>query len=158
MVDISKRHFLRLSEEPENLSPLPWLITPEKFKKTCTQCGNCVSACETKIITPGLDGYPGIDFKKGECTFCYACANACEEDLFLSKSEKPWLLSATISEKCLAKNNVECRTCSETCEPFAINFQLQIGMVGQPVINIENCTGCGACVSICPVSAISISA
>ena len=158
MVDSSKRRLLFLPDIDETSSPLPWLIHPDRYEQDCTQCGECIKNCETKIIVKNPDGYPRINFTTNECTFCYACADVCAEPIFLPKAAKPWRRVATVTDACLAKRNVECRSCSEACEPLAIRFQLQIGKVAQPYIDTDSCTGCGGCISVCPVSAINISA
>lgn len=97
-----------------------------------------------------------MDFQQGECTFCYQCADACPEPLFLPKTEPAWHARAVIDDRCLAMQNVDCRSCGDSCEPFAISFKLAVGRVAQPQIDTNSCTGCGACVSVCPTSAITI--
>ncbi|UUM32586.1 ferredoxin-type protein NapF [Vibrio japonicus] len=157
MVDISKRRFFTRNQMDESTIRLPWLAEPERFIDLCTRCGKCAGNCETKIITKGDGGFPTVDFGVDECTFCYRCAEACPEPLFLSKEEKPWDAKATINGSCLANNNVECRSCGDTCDTMAITFKLEIGKVAQPNIDIDECTGCGACVSVCPTSSINVS-
>ncbi len=157
MVDLSRRRlFRRNTVSSENLS-LPWIKDAESFTDNCTRCGLCVDMCETKIIVNGDGGFPSIDFTKDECTFCYQCAEACPEGLFLPKEESPWQAKAKIEANCLAINNVECRSCSDMCDAMAIGFSFQVGKVAQPEINLDECTGCGACVASCPTSSINVS-
>ncbi|NGZ15356.1 ferredoxin-type protein NapF [Vibrio aestuarianus] len=156
MVDLSKRRFFARHLVDDNIVRLPWIAKPNAFTDDCTRCGRCLAACETQIITHGDGGFPTLDFRIDECTFCYQCADACPEPIFKPRTETPWLAKAAISRACLAEQNVECRTCSEACELMAISFKLHIGKVAQPVINIDDCNGCGACVSLCPTSAISV--
>jgi len=157
MVDSSKRRLFLPSSANQAYSSLPWIKQPSSFHQDCTQCGDCINVCETKVIVKGSGGFPGINFDIGECTFCYACAESCDESIFSPKTVKPWQKVAEVSDACLARKNIECRSCSDACEPMAIEFQLQIGKVGQPIIDIDTCTGCGGCVSVCPVSAIDVS-
>ncbi|MCV6039462.1 ferredoxin-type protein NapF, partial [Escherichia coli] len=70
-------------------------------------------------------GFPSVDFSIDECTFCYQCANVCPEPLFLAETEQPWHAKAVISDSCLAKQNVECRSCGDMCDPMAIQFKLE---------------------------------
>ncbi|MBY7959423.1 ferredoxin-type protein NapF [Vibrio fluvialis] len=157
MVDLSKRRlFARRSVDTSKVR-LPWIANPESFIDDCTRCGRCRDACEMKIIVNGDGGYPTVDFHIDECTFCYQCAEVCPEPIFLPQTNTAWLAKAAIKDQCLAKQNVECRSCGETCDPMAIQFQLQAGKVAQPIIHLDECTGCGACVSLCPTSAISVS-
>ena len=76
---------------------------------------------------------------------------------FLNPRKKPWQAKASISDKCLAQQNVECRSCGDMCEPMAIQFQLRAGSVALPKIELDECNGCGACVAVCPTSAILVS-
>ncbi|MGF1742283.1 ferredoxin-type protein NapF [Vibrio profundum] len=152
MVNFSKRKLL-LRQEAHFL---PWLTNSDSFFDDCTQCQKCVNSCETKVIELTSNGYPTLNFTKNECSFCYQCAASCPEKLFSDRNEKPWNVIASINEQCLAKHNVECRSCSDACERSAITFQLIVGHSAQPNLDINECTGCGACVSICPSLAISI--
>lgn len=155
MVDTRRRFFLR-SKAKTRVNPLPWIADWESFTEQCTRCGDCIRACEANVIVNGDGGFPTIDFSRGECTFCYACAAKCPEPLFKAKSAKPWDLIATINDQCLTRNGVECRSCSDACETRAIKFQLTLGQVAQPTLNLQDCTGCGACIVPCPVNAIAM--
>ncbi|WP_407330387.1 ferredoxin-type protein NapF [Enterovibrio sp. 27052020O] len=155
MVDQRRRFFLRSTQSTQN-QPLPWIKDSMAFTDQCTRCGECQRACEENIIVPGDGGYPSIDFNKGECTFCYACAQHCPESLFLPEIEQPWQQVIAIKESCLAKQNIECRSCNDACDTRAIRFQHQLGSVAQPQIQISDCNGCGACIAPCPVNAISM--
>lgn len=153
-VNLSRRQLFtrrKMTDSPA----LPW-VKEAQFTDLCTQCGECVKHCPTQIIRASDGGFPRVDFQLGECTFCYQCADVCPEPLFLPKTEPAWQAKAAISASCLATQNVDCRSCGDSCEPFAISFKLAVGKVAQPQIDLSRCTGCGACVSICPTSAISI--
>ncbi|MEI8595028.1 ferredoxin-type protein NapF [Photobacterium sp. Hal280] len=155
MADLARRFWLR-RDSALQAPRLPWMIDDQAFTDQCTRCQACLSACETDIIVQGDGGFPQVDFQRGECTFCYQCAQACPEPLFRPRQELPWQVSITISPACLAKQGVDCRTCGDECEPSAIRFALQPGKVAQPVISDADCTGCGACLSVCPTQAIQI--
>ena len=134
---------------------LPWVRDEFEFTEQCTRCYDCLSVCEEKIIVKGDGGFPELDFNKGECTFCTECANSCSEDLFFPLEGKPWSLNAEISEKCLTTQKVVCIVCKEQCETEAISFIPKLGGVSHPVLDIEKCTGCGACAKTCPTNAIN---
>ncbi|MCG7498443.1 ferredoxin-type protein NapF [Vibrio sp. Of7-15] len=159
MVDLARRSLFRSRKRIPQLSQqrLPWLINESTFTDQCTRCEKCIVLCETKIIVKGDGGFPIVDFQKGECTFCGECVSACPEPLFQPVSAKPWQHKISLADDaCLARQSVECRSCGELCEPGAIRFQLTLGSVAQPKIEADECTGCGACVAVCPTQAIAI--
>lgn len=169
MVDQTRRNFFRIKKVVESdMIRLPWIIDEQHFTDNCTQCGDCLSACEEQIIIKGDGGFPKIDFTKGECTFCQKCVESCKLPLFVENlAEQPWRLvnnehstanlAIEIKNNCLAANQIFCRSCQDSCEVEAISFQYQTSPIPQPVININDCNGCGACVAVCPQSSISIS-
>lgn len=107
-------------------------------------------------MVSGPAGTPQIDFHLGACTFCGACADACSEPVYSDTALKPWKRIATVSSECLLARGIECRSCTDMCEPSALRFDLRIRPVGGIALDIDSCTGCGACVAGCPVAAISI--
>ncbi|MEZ8723310.1 ferredoxin-type protein NapF [Vibrio pomeroyi] len=157
MVDLSKRRLFSRRKVDSSQIRLPWIENLESFADGCTRCGKCIENCETKIIIAGDGGFPTVDFSIDECTFCYQCADVCPEPIFKPKQGEPWQAKAQISDRCLAQQNVECRSCGDMCEPMAIQFQLRAGSVALPKIKLDECSGCGACVAVCPTSAILVS-
>ena len=169
--DLNRRAFLRGKSPRVGLNSIrpPWAIDASLFAEKCTRCDECIKVCPEKIISRGDGGYPEIDFHQGEgeCTFCAKCADACESDAFIIspddkagnlaiKSLTPWDLQINFDTKCLSLNAVVCRTCADNCDEQAISFQLKLKGVSEPQLTQESCTGCGACVSVCPVRAIEI--
>ncbi|OLQ90360.1 ferredoxin-type protein NapF [Vibrio panuliri] len=157
MVDLSRRRLFTRKAARNDTLRLPWLNAPARFTDQCTQCGECLKACDTQIIVKGDGGFPQVDFSIDECTFCYQCASACPEPLFAAEQNEPWQAKAVINEQCLAQQNVECRSCGEMCDSMAIQFRLEVGRVAQPTLETNQCNGCGACVSVCPTSSINVS-
>lgn len=157
MVDLARRRLFSRKTVEDSAIIMPWVKSAASFTDDCTRCGKCVSACETNVIINGDGGFPTVDFSRGECTFCYQCADVCPEPIFLPQASAPWQIKADIKQNCLAYQNVECRSCGETCDTMAIQFKLQLNKVAQPVINVDDCSGCGACVSVCPTAAIHVS-
>ncbi len=64
----------------------------------------------------------------------------------------------TIGPECLALNRVVCRSCAEHCHAHAIHFRLAPGGIAIPLLRPERCDGCGACIPVCPTSAITLQA
>jgi ferredoxin len=61
-----------------------------------------------------------------------------------------------IGPSCLALNRVVCRSCAEHCESHAIHFRLAPGGIAVPLLRAERCDSCGACIPVCPTSAIRL--
>ena len=156
---VSRMQFLRgdFKGKETPLRP-PWAIDESLFTEICTGCGECIPQCPTHIIRQGRANYPVIDFKNGECLFCEECVNACKPRALLKNAENsPWLLKASINQAiCISYQGVECRSCYDPYVTKAITKRPQPGGVSIPVMSNSNCSGCGACFSVCPVSAISI--
>jgi len=137
----------------------PWSVMEQEFIASCTtECRACEQACPENIIVLGRGRYPYIDFTKGECTFCERCVDACESGALAKNfSEQPWLIKATINmDACITNQQIICRSCEECCDVSAIKFIPKIGGVSSPSLSADNCTGCGACISVCPSQAIAI--
>lgn len=157
---ISRMQFLRgdFGGVEKTLRP-PWAVNESLFIRLCNSCGDCITSCPTSILIKGRAGFPVVDFSKGECEFCGQCVAACHTGALERTQfpdEVPWLLKAVIGDRCITYQGVVCRSCVEQCDAHAIMFQLSAGRVPQPQLADARCTGCGACVSICPVNAISI--
>ncbi|GIU36986.1 ferredoxin-type protein NapF [Shewanella schlegeliana] len=134
----------------------PWVKQTIEFTDECTRCDKCIPVCETQIIVKGEGGFPEIDFKIDECTFCQQCVNACPEAIFENTDITPWQIKATIQDSCMAYQGIWCQSCKDACDQRAISFSLAIGKAPLPKIDIEACTGCGACVAPCPSTAILV--
>ena len=156
--NLNRRQFLSMGRNRKThpVRP-PWAIEEDAFQKACTRCGDCISSCPEKIlIREGLNGYPKIDFSKGECTFCSNCVQGCPTTA-LNRSQSPaWLIKAQVTDSCLAAQQVLCMSCADQCDVRAIRFTPVAGVVSQPEINSADCTGCGACVAACPVQSIEV--
>ncbi|MBK5565875.1 ferredoxin-type protein NapF [Ensifer sp. SSB1] len=144
----------RAAAKPVRIRP-PGVSEPSLA--ACTGCGACAERCPTGIIR--LEGgRPFVDFSGGECTFCGACAEACAEPVFEAKDVRRFPHVASIADTCLARRYVACQSCGESCPEQAIRFRPRIGGPFLPELDEAKCTGCGACLGGCPVSAIVVKA
>jgi ferredoxin-type protein NapF len=159
MATLSRRNFLklRLSRGAGELRP-PWALPEPTFTSVCTRCGDCSRACPEAILVKGTGGFPRVEFSRGACTFCGKCVESCAAGALRRESvaSEPWNYRARVGGSCLALNRTVCRSCGEACEARAIRFRHRPGGVAVPDVLHDQCTGCGACVSACPVRAIDL--
>lgn len=134
----------------------PWALDESDFLDACTACNACVERCPERVLARGTDGTPVFDPHLGECTFCGECADACTpRALDRAMSPTPWHLTAIAGDACLPRHGVVCSSCRDACPERAITFPLT-SRVPVPSIDAQRCTGCGACVGVCPADAISL--
>lgn len=160
MASLSRRQFLRgrFKKDEFVLRP-PWSLPEAQFIEACTRCDECISICPEKVIQKGQGGFPEIVFKNSGCEFCEECLDVCKPKALNKPTEdaQPWIIKAEIKSSCIAYHGTICRTCGEACNDEAIHFKLEPGKVGEPILNLDNCTGCGFCIAMCPVDAVVIS-
>ena len=153
----SRRNFLRgRGSEPTPLRP-PWAVDEARFIQGCTRCDLCIKSCPETILFRGDGGFPIVQFDRGECTFCEKCLQACQDGVLVRREGSlAWSHKVVIEASCIVFKGVVCMTCRDQCEPRAIGFTYAPGGLCPPVLDLELCTGCGACIGPCPSDAIKV--
>ncbi len=148
--------FRRISGKRAAIRP-PGALSEIEFGDRCDGCKDCVKACPEKIISITEHNLPQLSFNNNGCTFCGECISACDRGALIANDnlESSWPWVAEISDDCLDKKGVVCRTCEFSCDEEAIRFRPALGGRTDVWIN-ENCTGCGICISSCHASAIAL--
>lgn len=175
-MDLSRRALFRGRVKSKASAPIepirmPWMIAMDDFIDRCTRCAKCIETCPEGVIKKGDGGFPTVDFQQGECTFCTECVDVCPEPVFKDTATQPWSWVAVISEErsesqpansltfdgvCMAHQGVVCQSCKDVCDVRAIQMRYLSSSTPVPTIDVDICTGCGACVSVCPTDAISM--
>jgi ferredoxin-type protein NapF len=160
MATVARRDFLRgrFSTPERGVLRPPPAIAEGAFKIACDGCVKCVSACPTGVIRLDGERRPVLDFTHGECDRCDACAAACPTGALDAAMARPWLAGAVIGTQCLTTRGVACRSCGDSCPSDAIRFQPRLNAPAAPSVTLAACTGCGACVGVCPTGATRVDA
>jgi ferredoxin-type protein NapF len=158
---LTRRRFIRGSEAAEAAAVRPpWSLPEPRFRERCTQCGDCVTACDEKILCLDKTGLPEVNFRLGACTFCADCANACEPGALLppvpEDGREPWSLEIRFEYACLEHQGITCRICGDGCQEEAISFRTNAATPRVPSLDEGRCNGCGYCRWVCPVDAVTI--
>ena len=144
----------------------PGAVSIEDFKRRCTGCYACVTACPGDVIKPatfeyGADGIllPTLKYNGHFCGYeCNACNEACPsgalKPLTLEEKKRTAIGKAIyIAGKCIVfQAGTDCGACDEHCPTKAITMIPVPGknFLYYPKLNRDLCIGCGGCEYICP--------
>jgi ferredoxin-type protein NapF len=133
---------------------MPWTDRARVFD-LCVGCGDCVAACPESIVVTGRGGHPFVDFSSA-CTFCGACADACRHGVFDRERTPPWSAVAHVGAGCFEASGISCRACEDACDADALRFRPELDGLVTVFVDAAVCTGCGACVALCPPRAMEV--
>ena len=143
---------LDVREHSQPVRP-PYSKEDETFSLCATCPGNCVTACQTKVISLLDDKSPYMNYESGGCVFCGDCAKACDKQvLSLSRPAVIHGLAELNIDSCAAWKQIACDSCMTVCEPLAIFFY----SLFNPKIDTNSCTACGFCVRACHDKALTV--
>lgn len=140
------------------------------FHDRCTACQLCVSNCPNDVLRPStaLEHFlqPEMGYENGYCRpECTVCSSLCPSGAILPLKKEEKLLvkigTARVNlDLCLAySGEASCGNCARHCPSGAIRMIRTDDGHRAPVVNEEQCIGCGACEYLCPsrpVSAITV--
>lgn len=136
------------------------------FYDRCTRCQLCVSNCPNGVLRPSTDLehflQPMMGYENGFCRpECTVCSSICPAGAILPVKKEEKLLvkigTARVNlDLCLAhKGEAGCGNCARHCPSGAIRMVRGEDGKRMPVVNEEQCIGCGACEYLCPARPIS---
>lgn len=161
-IDPGRRRLLRgqwLPSQSQSVFRPPWAEREAVFTELCSRCDDCIGVCPEKLLVRGSGGFPEADFRRGRCSFCGLCVQACKTGALRPLGETrgwAWTHRPSFGSGCLAVQGTVCRTCGDVCDSGAIAFRLARGGRSYPELDQSRCNGCGACVGLCPVGAVSL--
>lgn len=144
---------------PDLIRP-PGRTDESDFLQRCVKCGKCIRACPFIALQPVLRanefdrGTPTLRSGTSFCRFCegFPCIEACPTGAISRQGNLKKIATAVCKQKtCLRTSSIECNACEQICSKTfkAINCRL----AGHPPeILTEKCSGCGACLTVCPVT------
>lgn len=152
---------------PDRSTPLtpPGSLGARNFTQHCTACQLCVSVCPNEVLRPssGLMTLmqPEMSYERGYCRVeCTRCADVCPAGAILpiTKADKSAIQighAVWVKENCVPlTDGVDCGNCARHCPAGAILMVLSDPDLSDspkiPVVDVERCTGCGACENLCP--------
>lgn len=171
--------FLRLGSlahrPDEYLLRPPGVASEAAFLSQCVRCGLCFKVCPTGGLQPlwwqqGLDGLytshlvPRLGYCEYNCTLCsQVCPTGAIPALSLADKQASPLGTAFINQyRCIPyTEGRDCLVCEEHCPtaPKAITYYpAEVAdlhgkkvLVKLPLVNPDQCIGCGVCENKCPV-------
>jgi len=139
------------------------------FYGSCTACGLCVSACPNHVLKVSTDlerlMQPYMSYTDGYCRpECNECSKVCPTGAIerLERGQKAAIsigIARVDYDLCVAGRGVHCGNCARHCPSGAIRMVEDAAGHRIPVVNEEQCIGCGACEFLCPsrpLSAITV--
>ena len=147
---------------PDGPTP-PWALETAGFLATCEKCGACGEICPKGIIyyhkkgdNKIFGGTPYLDFKGSYCDFCGECVKVCPSGALNFEGGTKDIGKVKLSKDlCLVASENCSDNCVGSCPERAILYDL-VSHGGIPKIDGDICNGCGACISSCTGSAISL--
>jgi MauM/NapG family ferredoxin protein len=140
----------------------PGALPEQKFRETCSRCGDCVKVCPVqaiKIDPTGVNGAgaPYIDIDTAACVLCSGllCMNKCPSGALVPTPLADIDMGTAIwlADTCLRSRGESCSICVDTCPVGEVAIKLDGNSI---TVLRDGCTGCGVCQNRCPTHPKSI--
>jgi ferredoxin-type protein NapG len=140
----------------------PGALPEQKFRETCSRCGECVKVCPVqaiKIDATGLNGAgaPYLDLDTAACVLCTGllCMNKCPSGALVPTplADIDMGTAVWLADSCVRTRGDSCSICVDTCPVGEVAIKLDGNKI--EVIR-DGCTGCGVCQNRCPTTPKSI--
>ncbi|MDR1013824.1 MAG: 4Fe-4S dicluster domain-containing protein [Coriobacteriales bacterium] len=159
------------AKAPSFLLRPPGAQGEEDFLARCIGCGKCIEACPYVAVRSApfavgpAAGTPVIDAREQACRLCegFPCVGACPTGALRDVGVRTDVRMGTAvidEELCIAiDGGIRCEVCYRSCPLInrAIDIELRpragdsTHVLFAPVIDEEQCVGCGLCVERCVV-------
>lgn len=140
----------------------PGALPEGDFQRTCIRCTRCADACPNQCIQfLGLDAGPAdaltpvIVPRQQGCILCTECTKVCPTGALQPFAPDEESLIANVQmgvarvnrDMCYSFAGRTCGACFRAC-PLP-NRAMRIGMYETPIVNRDECVGCGLCEQAC---------
>lgn len=159
-------------EAPQRKTPIvpPGALGLRHMANHCTGCQLCVAACPNGVLRPSTAlrtlMQPESSYERGYCRpECTRCSEVCPAGAIqpISVAEKSAIQvghAVWIRTNCVPlTDGVACGNCARHCPAGAIlmvpSDPERPDSLKIPAVNVERCTGCGACENLCPARPFS---
>lgn len=140
----------------------PGALSEEQFLDACTRCFKCMNVCPNRCIKShgfaaglSLVFTPYIKARERGCTLCGECTRVCPTGALqpFEPTREGWLAGVEMGTArvnkgmCFSFHGRTCGACYRAC-PLA-GTAMKIGLYETPLVQPENCVGCGLCEQAC---------
>jgi ferredoxin-type protein NapG len=140
----------------------PGALPEQKFRDTCSRCGQCESVCPAhciRIDASGANGHgaPYIDANTMACVVCTGlnCMQTCPSGALVPTPLADIDMGTAVwnHETCVRTNGEDCTICVDHCPLGTAAIELKDGDIH---VVERGCIGCGVCQHDCPTNPKSI--